>query len=399
MLKQNKYKLLVCCTIFLLCSATFASLNTMKANAYSGTSTPITNAVNYLKSVQNETDGSISTFSVSAWAAMALNVSNNDPNTVSKNNGPSLASYLVDNKGLVNTASAADVSRYILAMTACTKDPSAVTGTDFVAILEGLANNDQLGDPDVVYDDFWGIMALVSAGVSTNSEVIQDSVDFIKNCQAVDGGWGYDAAAAWGTDADDTAAAIMALMAAGEDPDQVCIDDAVAYLQGLQNVSTGAFDSWGTPNSASDSWVMGAIVSMGQHPGQWPLNGTSVLRHLLSLQNAGGSFNYTTDDAAYEALYGITVDHAWFTSYAIIALSYNPYPVNVAAPTITLVGDFVEDFGEINDDDENALYIARLFYLLFGYYDSKYDLNQDAAIDGLDSDLFDIIRAEYDSTS
>lgn len=134
---------------------------------------------------------------------------------------------------------------------------------------------------------------------------------------------------------------------------------------------------------------MGAITSLGQHPGQWPINETNtLLDHLLSLQNLDGSFNYTTNDAAYEALYNITIDHAWVTSYAVIALSFNPCPVDIAPPTISLVGDFDDD-GEIDLDDRDMLE-AEL-----GGDNELYDLNGDSDVDTEDLAIFDILKSEF----
>ena len=396
MLKQSKYKFLVCCTIFILCSATFVSLSASKANAYPTTSAAVSAALAYLANVQNETDGSISTFGTSAWVAMAINAVGQDPNNWSKNNGPSLTDYLVANKGLINNASANDVSRYVLAIKACNLDPRNVTGTNFVAILEGLYNNGQIGDDTLLTDDFWGIMALVSAG-SANATIVQDSAAYIKAHQLYDGGWGYDAAGSWGSDVDDTAAGIMALRAAGEAADQSNITAAMAYLKDTQ-VSSGAFASWGYENSGSDSWVICAIYSLGQHPGQWTYgsetydySGNSAINHILTLQNPNGSFNLTTNDTYMP-------DPAWYTAYVITAFSNKTYPVNIAAPTVTLIGDFNHD-GVIDDVDEALLTAAILAY---PPNNPTYDLNHDDALTDSgpdnDMDVFIALRAAFEST-
>ncbi|MCD6240021.1 terpene cyclase/mutase family protein, partial [Candidatus Bathyarchaeota archaeon] len=193
-----------------------------------------------------------------------------------------------------------------------------INGTDYVEILKGLFHNGQIGTEEWLFDDFWGVLALISAGEAANSTEIQETLDFIKEHQNADGGWGWAIDA--GSDVDDTAAAIMALIAADENPQAEEIQEALEYLKENQQ-SDGGFPSWGVTNSASDSWAIGAICSVGQDPKDWQKNGTSVMDHLLSLQNEDGSFNWTRNDPSW-------VNKALMTSYAIVALCQRQYPVN-----------------------------------------------------------------------
>lgn len=174
---------------------------------------------------------------------MAIEAADNDSSTWTYGGDVSIADYLIANKGMVNTNSASsDVSRYILALTAAKQsndaiDPTNVGGTNFVSILQGLASDGQIGDPVYLSDDYWGIMALISAGVSANSQIIHDSVAHIKTHQnPADGGWGWDNGTYGGySDVDDTAAAIMALRVAGEASTQSNIAAGIEYLHNVQD--------------------------------------------------------------------------------------------------------------------------------------------------------------------
>ncbi len=277
---------------------------------------PVSNALSYLKGIQHP-DGGIENFATSSWATMAIAAAGEDPHSWSQNN-VSIVDYLKANTNQLNLSKTSDVERFILSMTAAKEDPRNINGTDYVAILKGLFSEGQIGDKDWLFDDFWGIAALISAGTSANSTVIQDTIQFIKANQDASGGWGW--AVGVGSDVDDTAAAIMALIVAGEPENSNRIGKALDYLHENQQ-EDGGFPSWGVTNSASDSWAMGAICAVGQNPTDWTKNETSVVDHLLSLQNPDGSFNWTASDSEW-------VNKALMTSYAVVALCDKTYPVN-----------------------------------------------------------------------
>lgn len=279
--------------------------------------TPLEKALNYLKSVQL-INGCISDFVTSSWAVMAIAAAGEDPHDWNVSGGPSIVDYLVANRNMLNSSKASDVERFILSMTAADEDPRDINGTNYVEILEALFSNGQIGTEDWLFDDFWGVMALISAGESANSTIIRQTVNFIKAHQNSDGGWGWAVGA--GSDVDDTAAALMALISAGEDYSAEEIKHALKFLKENQQPD-GGFPSWGVTNSASDSWAIGAICSVEQNPAEWQVNGTSVIDHLLSLQNEDGSFNWTKNDPTW-------VNKALMTSYAIVALCQKQYPVN-----------------------------------------------------------------------
>jgi hypothetical protein len=277
--------------------------------------TPLSKALNYLRNAQG-TDGKISDFATSCWAVMAIAAAGEDPHNWKGSSGKSIVEYLIENKGQLDLNVPTDVARFILAMTAAGEDPRNIGGTNYVETLKGFLNNSQIGSPSQLNDDFWGVMALVSAGENVSSTIIQGSVNFIKTHQNTDGGWSW---AVGGTsDVDDTAAAVMALVSAGEDAESNTIAKALQYLKSQQQ-SNGGFPCFGVVNSASDSWAIDAIYSVGQNPEDWKVNNISVIDHLLTLQNADGSFNWTASTPANKAL---------MTSYAIVALCKRHYPTN-----------------------------------------------------------------------
>jgi len=307
----------ISCIIFLFLAllALLGGINKTVISSSGGD--PVSRALDYLRSAQKP-DGSISDFATSSWAVMAIAAAGEDPHNWRGSGENSIVDYLIANRHLIDLSKATDVERFILSMTSAEEDPRNINGTDYVEILQNLFTNGQIGNEAWLNDDFWGVLALVSAGESVNSTVIRETVKFIKEHQNTNGGWGWAVGVA--SDVDDTAAAIMALTSAGEDNSTKTIADALQYLESNQQ-SDGGFPSHGVTNSASDSWAISAICSVGQNPVEWQINGTSVIDHLLSLQNADGSFNWTKADPA-------GVNRAFMTSYAIVALRSRQYPVN-----------------------------------------------------------------------
>jgi iron complex transport system substrate-binding protein len=285
------------------------------AYPYSPNDTPVVNALNYLRNSQ-QYDGSIGGFAISSWAVIAISSAGEDPHAWKKDGGPSIVDYLKINRNQLDLSKATDVARYILSMTAASEDPRNIDGVDYVAALKGLYDGAQIGDPNLLNDDFWGILALISAGEWRGSEIVRNTVSFIKGGQNGDGGWGY--AVGSPSDVDDTSAAIMALIAAGESKNSIVIIKALSYIKSKQ-MDNGGFESWGTTNVGTDSWAIQAIVAAGQIATSplWTKNGKTPVDDLLTFQNPDGSFSWPEPYPMKELA----------TSYAIPALLGKPYPV------------------------------------------------------------------------
>jgi hypothetical protein len=287
------------------------------AYPYSPSDTEVDTALDFLRDAQTG-DGDIGGFEVSAWVVMAIAAAGEDPADWPMGSNPSIVDYLAAHAD--EATSASDYARLIQAVVAAGEDPSDFAGVDFVDLLLGEYSGGQIGDPSLVSDDFWGVVALIAAGESAASDIVEDSVAFIKDCQQSDGGWGYDVAASWGTDVDDTAAAIMALVAAGESPaGSGAVADGLLYIKS-QQTDSGGFGFMGASNPGTDSWAIDAIVAAGQNPTSagWTKNGFTPVDDLESFQNPDGSFDDYLGDP-----------DPWMTAYAIPAFLGEPYPVAV----------------------------------------------------------------------
>ncbi|MFW6120014.1 MAG: hypothetical protein ACOC80_03825 [Petrotogales bacterium] len=270
----------------------------------------IIQALDYLRNQQTE-DGSIESFSSSSWAAMAIAATGEHPH-----DWGNLVEYIRENVDRIDKDSATDWERQLLAVVACDENPLDFGGIDYVAQVESFYDGEQIGSPVNLYDDFFGIISLISGGIDNEVSIIQTVRAFIKEKQQENGGWG---------DADSTAAAIMALIAAGEDANSDCILDALSFIKSTQ-VENGGFQSWGTSNAASTAWAVSAIVATGRDPSsdEWiTIIGNSPIEYLLSLQQDNGCFNWTEKQ---------TKNPEWMTSYVIPALLGKPYPIKIFEP-------------------------------------------------------------------
>jgi hypothetical protein len=277
-------------------------------------------ALTYLRGAQ-QPDGSIGGYVASGWAVMAIAAAGQNPNDW-VSGGNSVVTYLRNSAALLDPNKATDWERSLLAIVAAGENPRTFGGIDYVSKVTGFCNGTQIGDVTLLNDDVWGILALSSIG--EGQQLIPNVKNFIVSNQNTDGGWSWAVGGA--SDADNTAATISALIAAGEPSGSQVMAKATGYLKTQQQMN-GGFISEGTTNSAVDSWVINAINSVGQSPiaQDWQKSGVSAVSHLLSLQNADGSFKWTASQPT---------NPVWMTAYAVPALLGKPYPRDTVPPVI-----------------------------------------------------------------
>jgi len=252
------------------------------------------------------------------WVTMALSALGEAPDV----------SYLRSAHG----STAVELEAPILALAAAGESPYTYPENDLVAALKSFYAGGQIGDPALLNDDIFGILALVSAGVSEEDPVVAGAKEFVLTRQNTDGGWPY---AAGGTsDTNTTAAAIMALVASGDAQGSEPIQNALAYLRVAQNTDGGfPYDpqsSWGTASDASsDAWVLMALTAASVDQSSFAASSTTK-EHLLSLQIATttpstGYFEYQ-QGSGEDSFTPVT------TAYAVLALLGKTLPVAKVAP-------------------------------------------------------------------
>ncbi len=214
------------------------------------------------------------------------------------------------------------LSKTILAWTAGGSDPRAANGQDLVALFtRNFVSGGQIGNPSYVNDDFWGALALRSAGVSVDDAVLVSVRSFILRAQGANGGWSWDTSGR-SPDTDDTAAAIMALRALGVSTNDASMTRAIAFLRSTQR-SDGAFPNMpgGASSIESTAWVASALVAVGENPAAWKKrNDANPLTYLSSHMRADGTWG---SPAA--------------TASAAIALAGRAHPLRIVTPAPVVV--------------------------------------------------------------
>ena len=263
----------------------FSTIATSFAATPSDIYTTVDKATTYLTSLQ-QTDGSMSGYGGSSdWSAIAL-AATGITNT-------QLDTYIANETAPTTVTG---IERKILALAATHQ---ATSGYD--ALLAKSYQNNQIGDPTLLNDDWFGVMAIIAAKDTADYSIASASVGYIIDHQDTTGGFGYCTdTASCGVDSNDTAAAVVALASAQKvgivnSKLSSAISNAVEYLKKTKQ-SDGGFgydtNSWTTSSdSASTSWVLMALSTVADDS----LNDTAneARNWLISAQDsASGSYGY-----------------------------------------------------------------------------------------------------------
>lgn len=253
-------------------------------------------ALAYLVSTQHA-DGSFGAPFLSDWAALALAAA--DP-SVAKTK---LHDYFLT--AVPTLSSVTDYERHALALEALGIDPYLGTSVDYIAPITRAFDGTQIGDAALDNDDIFALFPLLAAGYGTNDAIIAETTSFILSRQGQDGSWDGSI--------DVTAAAIQALAQLHSLPNvSAALSKAEAYLHSGQQ-SNGGFG-----NSFSTSWVLQAIVALGESPSDWASNSFTPQEFLASLQQSDGGIEFVSSDVQ---------TRIWATAYAIPAVLGKTWPI------------------------------------------------------------------------
>ncbi|OPL08191.1 MAG: hypothetical protein AVO33_01405 [delta proteobacterium ML8_F1] len=256
-----------------------------------------------------------------SWVVMALAAAGEDPEGAAwSREGKSPVAYL--QRAAVDSPGTTESARMLLALAA-----AGVEGRDLVRHLEGLQQpdgqfcNPELGEEDLVNAHIWTVLALSSQ--EDGEWDMEKARQWLLEVQNDDGGFGWHVGG--DSDTDDTAAAVQALRVLGESAYRSeGINKALAFIKGRQTLDGGfnASDLLGkASNSASGSWVLQAMASLGIDPDseEWLVGGLGVVDELTKRQRSDGAFEWKE---------GVRSAPAQITAYAVMGLSGKAHPVN-----------------------------------------------------------------------
>ncbi len=273
---------------------------------------------------QQGADGGFGGASATSEIIIAFGAAGIDAHTVRSVQDESLVDFLITQVPTYS-ADGGEVGKLILAAVASGEDPHNFGGYDLVVSLtQHLSPTGQFGT-DIQFRHALGMLALVAA----DEAVPPTTTEWLKDRQTSSGGWAWTAGVA--ADTDTTAIALQALVAAGEPLTSASIVSAVNFLRTAQNDDAGfCYDpvsTWDTTSNAnSTAAAIQALVAAGEDLADWTKGGRTPVEALRRFQKSDGAFIYQWGG------WGGPVDSPMATYQAIPALLGQPHPVVPQVP-------------------------------------------------------------------
>jgi energy-coupling factor transport system substrate-specific component len=267
-------------------------------------------AATWLEGVQNddggwgEKPGAKSAQAMTGWAMLGLEAAGINPQDVT-NGGKSPVEYLQG--AIAQIQSPGDLARTILALEGAGVEPREFGGRNLVAALLAKRRKDGSyeGWPN---STAYAVLALRSAGIAN----VSDSVEWLREVQNEDGGWGDTAGAP--SNADGTGAVLQVLT-----PSAKAAKQAVGYLRQTQQPGGGwRLGGNGALNTQSTAWAVEGLLAAGANPAEFKRGGKSALEYLEGNQDADGHYRYSSKSDQTPI---------WVTSEVIVAAAKKHLPL------------------------------------------------------------------------
>ena len=247
----------------------------------------ISDAIIYLKSIQEEYKPSNGSDLYTDWATIAYSAAN-----ISDDMLDSILSRL-ENYATPSTL-LTDNERRVMVLLSLEQNPYSFLDVNYIKIITDAFDGVQFGDSSLVNDDIFALIPLASAGYTESDDIVVLDISFILSKQNTNG--------SWEDSVDLTAAAIQALYPfVSVTGVNETILSANTYLQSMQKEDGG----WGSVYSTS--WVMQAMNMQNK---SWTQNGKSPVNY-LGLQQASDGAVLSSDETLQNRI--------WATSYVIPA--------------------------------------------------------------------------------
>lgn len=325
---ETMKRLRIGAAVLLGCTFVLFFVLPVQAAPLSQESPTIRQAMAYFKASQKE-DGGFGQGGITEWVMMAISSAGEDPRRWYREGKTPLDALRKAPLG----RNPYDWIRMALVLASIGENPRDFHGVNCIQKIKGHYRENQFGDPLSLRDDYWALLALAGTGERECPEA-QNSVRFILKHQNPDGSWSASTTGVE-TCADNTAIAILSLVAAGVKPDAKAIRKGLGYLRKVQSDDGGYPYLFMPSNAASDAWVLQALWATDKDPVKWKTEKQDVFNHLLGLQQKDGSFRWTADTPDSSLM---------MTAYAVPALLGKRYPLapshsNLATVDIRVEGE------------------------------------------------------------
>lgn len=250
----------------------------------------------------------------SGWVAMGLAATGRDPLSLRRGGHTLLDALRGEATSVRGTG---DLERTILALRACGVSVRSFPGGDPVArLLRTRARDGSFGH--LANLTAFAVFALRAAGYGSASAPVRAAGRWLARQQERDGGFGFATKGA-GSDIDDTAAVLQAVLDAGIHG--ALPTRAVGYLTRVQNLDGGYPQMLGgLSNAQSTAWAVQALSAAGRNPDGVKRKGSrSPVAYLESLIAPDGSVRYSRTGSQTPV---------WVTAQALTALARRSFPVD-----------------------------------------------------------------------
>jgi energy-coupling factor transport system substrate-specific component len=282
----------------------------------------VSHAADWLVSVQNGDGGfgpsasDESGTATTCWVMLGLEAAGRNPLDVSSAKGRTPVDFLRKEIGALS--SPGDIARTILALEGAGVDPREFGGRNLVSELLASRrdNGSYHGWPN---STAFAVIALRAAGVSG----VQKSLDWLRQVQNDDGGWGDTPGSPSTTDG--TGAVLQALS-----PDSKAAGNGLYYLRHHAQQKGGGFPLGGNGavNTMSTAWAIQGILAVGGSPDSFRRGSVSAPEYLAHNQRGDGSYRYASPAQSASEVANQTP--VWVTGQVLVAAAGKYYPV--AAP-------------------------------------------------------------------
>lgn len=259
-------------------------------------------AINFLEKNQSS-DGSFAGADLyTDWTVVAYGAAN-----VKDSSRDLLLNYLKNNSKLGQTIT--DDERRVMALLSLGQNPYDFNHVNYIDSIIKQFDGKQFGDSNLVNDDIFAVIPLLSSGYTKDDDIIKKDIDYILSKQNNNG--------SWNDSIDLTSAAIQMLNLINSNETILAVNKAQEFILSKQN-DNGGFDS-----VYSTSWAAQAMASLNK---VWLKNNNSPLDYLANQQSDDGATLVPDETLA---------NRVWSTSYAIVAAlgkSWHDIFVTVSKP-------------------------------------------------------------------
>jgi len=221
------------------------------------------------------------TVGVTEWAVMGLRAAGINPGALRRAGGRTPTHYLASRAA--GWSNAFQIEKGILAAVALGADPHAFGGRSLVQALRNRVHPSSGRIGNFANSTYWGALAFAAAREHQPAR----TVHWIESRQQSNGGFSYLSTTPAGADSNDTAAAVMALRAAGVPCRNQHLGRAYAYMKTAQGPGHGySLLPGGSADSQSTSWVIQARAACS-------LKNSGARACLAARQASNGSYFYS----------------------------------------------------------------------------------------------------------